>query len=499
MSELFLFVRPPRPLWPFNGPSTAFWPPLAFASLAAALRSALPKLSVAILDAPAQKMGWASLTSELNRLKPKYVAIGEEATGCVETLRVATLAKNSGATLIAGGCFFAHISSPALESGLVDIVVHGEGEQTLPELVDALQNDGTRALNLVRGISFRDGERITRTHPRPLIDDLDKLPFPAYDLLPVEKYGQKSRNHNSLAAIELSRGCTQKCKFCILWRQMGRFAGSELRPCLRTKSAERVFEEICILNDRFGRHYLGWVDPCFNADPKIPAQVSELLLRSGRHLGQSAWVRADYLLRDLRSGAFGKCARAGLNEIYLGIERSEESDFETLGKTGTDVRPALELLSIQHPDIFKVGSFIYGLPGDTPRRLRSLYQYSYSLPLDLNFFIPLTPLPGTAFWDASRWDGSWQSFRNCDFLPHATGDHQLARLSSQLYWMWMFMWPWKRLCREFASKFAQEPRRRSISWRVWVRNFRFVLTGLVGDLLDTNECFGMRYPTWYFD
>ena len=69
MSELFLFVRPPRPLWPFNGPGSAFWPPLAFASLAAALREGVPDVRVGILDAPASRMGWTSLSAELARLR----------------------------------------------------------------------------------------------------------------------------------------------------------------------------------------------------------------------------------------------------------------------------------------------------------------------------------------------------------------------------------------------------------------------------------------------
>lgn len=68
MKPLFLFVRPPRPLWPFNGPSTAFWPPLAFASMAAALRERVPDLRISILDAPALAMGWNTLTQQLRQL-----------------------------------------------------------------------------------------------------------------------------------------------------------------------------------------------------------------------------------------------------------------------------------------------------------------------------------------------------------------------------------------------------------------------------------------------
>ena len=89
MNELFLFVRPPRPLWPFNSPASAFWPPLAFASMAAMLRERLPDLRVEILDAPALEMGWRTLAAEIQRRRPAFVGIGEEAVSCVEGLRLA--------------------------------------------------------------------------------------------------------------------------------------------------------------------------------------------------------------------------------------------------------------------------------------------------------------------------------------------------------------------------------------------------------------------------
>jgi len=204
-TDLFLFVRPPRPLWPFNGPSSAFWPPLAFASMAAMLRQRVRDLRVEILDAPAQEMGWRGLETELHRRQPTWVGLGEEAVSCVEGLRLAALAKAVGAHVVAGGCFFGHVASEALRTGLVDVVVHGEGEITIVELVEALR--GTPGdLERVHGISFlRDGYVVT-TPPRELMPDLDSLPFPAYDLLPVERYGARSRNHPRLAAIEPQTG-----------------------------------------------------------------------------------------------------------------------------------------------------------------------------------------------------------------------------------------------------------------------------------------------------
>jgi radical SAM superfamily enzyme YgiQ (UPF0313 family) len=323
MKKLFLFVRPPRPVWPFNGPSTSFWPPLAFASMAASLRRHCPEWRVEILDAPPLKMGWRSLERELRSRRPSIVAMGEEAVSCAECLRLARLAKSIGAKVVAGGCFFGHVAPQVLRTGLVDVVAHGEGENTIVELAHALNEGSTDALSDIAGISFlRDGE-VTRTKPRPLIKNLDDLPMPAWDLLPMHRYGAESRNHPGLAAIESSRGCFDTCDFCVLWRQMGNFVAEQTRPFVRFKSVERLMEEIRIQTRDFGRRHLGWVDPCFNAHPQIPAGVADALQHENIHVGQSAWVRADCLVRDAKSGALERMVRGGLNEVYIGVERPD--------------------------------------------------------------------------------------------------------------------------------------------------------------------------------
>jgi anaerobic magnesium-protoporphyrin IX monomethyl ester cyclase len=499
MKELFLFVRPPRPLWPFNGPGSAFWPPLAFVSLAAALRNRLPDLRVAVLDAPALEMGWKSLTAEMERLAPDYVGIGEEAVSCREGLRVAGLAKAAGARVVAGGCFFGNVAPETLSTGLVDVVVHGEGENTLVELIEALRSELVGDLRRVAGISFRDGEEIIRTPARPLIPDLDSLPLPAYDLLPVSRYGRKSLNHPALGAIELGRGCCFGCDFCVLWRQMGRAQSGKLFPHVRTKSAERLREEIRILMDRFGRRYLGWVDPCFNADPDAPRTLAELLLKENRRIGQSAWVRADCLVRDSESGSLDTSIKAGLNEVYIGIERLEARDLQMLkkGNLKGEIQEALRILEEDHPEVFTVGSFIYGLPGDTAKDVRHLFRRASELPLDMLLFIPRTPLPGTPYWRKEYWDPTGDFARGLDFLPTMNGDPDRDLLTKSLYRSMYLDWPWTRLAAAFRELFVSPPRHRSIQRRYWLRVTRFVTRELWKRWWHFHSCDGMYTPAWY--
>ncbi len=498
MNKLFLFVRPPRPLWPFNGPSSAFWPPLAFASMAALLRQRTPDLRVEILDAPALEMGWRTLGRELERRRPDYVGIGEEAVSCVEGLRLAALARRLGARVIAGGCFFGHVAAEALHTGLIDVVAHGEGELTLVELVQALRGR-PEDLRLVDGISFLADGAVVTTPPRQPIERLDDLPLPAYDLLPVERYGARSRNHPRLAAIELGRGCVGSCDFCVLWRQMGRQEDGRVVPHLRVKSAERLVEEVRVLTERHGRRYLGWVDPCFNAHPRAPAELAERVLREGLRVEQSAWVRSDCLVRDAASGALALCVESGLNEIYLGIERPDEAGLTALHKTSAlgHAREALRILRGSFPDVLTVGSFIYGLPGDTPATMRAIHRQAMELRLDQTFYIPLTPLPGTALWSPDLWDPSGRAFRRFSFLPSYRPHDGLTVLERALLTSFLLDWPASRVRTYLGSFFAANARRRRISRRLCWRGGWHLLHRLLGLRLAATDQGGLVFPAWY--
>lgn len=329
--------------------------------------------------------------------------------------------------------------------------------------------------------------------------DLDRLPFPAYDLLPVERYGQGSRNHPSLAAVESSRGCSSACEFCVLWRQMGRYQGGRLGPLIRAKSPERLREEIRILVRKYGRRYLAWVDPCYNAHPEIPRQLSELLLGDDLKIGQCAWVRADFLVRDAASGALETCIFAGLNELYIGIERSDQESLRLLkkGNLNDEVATALHILRDRFPSVFTLGSFIYGLPTDTPGSVWELCRRAFDLPLDMHVFIPLTPLPGTPYWRPEYWDPTGQAFRDFDFLPHVDGDHRNARLTMALLWAYLFLWPRGRLREGITIFFSKHSRRRSITRRHLARAIPFVARGIYCALLNRSGNYGMQIPAWY--
>ena len=512
MNELFLFVRPPRPLWPFNSPASAFWPPLAFASMAAMLRERLRDLRVEILDAPALEMGWRTLAAEIQRRRPAFVGIGEEAVSCVEGLAPGP----PGQGLRRQGDCRRMLLRTRRAAGAGDRPARrGRARRRRSDARRAgpgaarrfarRPGEGEWAFRSWPGSNLRAQRRssageVVTTPPRQLVPDLDTLPLPAYDLLPVERYGARSVNHPRLAAIELGRGCFGSCDFCVLWRQMGRFAGDRLVPQLRVKSPERLLEEIRLLVRRYHRRYLGWVDPCFNADPRVPGQLAELLLRDGIRVGQSAWVRTDAMVRDAHSGALANCVRSGLNEVYLGIERPDSESLSSLHKTSgvADAREALRILREQFPEVLAIGSFIYGLPGDSPRTIRAIHRFVSELELDQFFFIPLTPLPGTAEWRPELWDPTGERFREFNFLPTGRPHGRHAELERALLWSLLTNWPWARVrsyLRHLASAATSAGAACNGGWRPEAR--AFICAGLLHNALGGGDEFGMVFPRWY--
>lgn len=251
------------------------------------------------------------------------------------------------------------------------------------------------------------------------------------------------------------------------------------------------------MTDRFQRRYLGWVDPCFNADPRTPARVSELLLRENRIVGQSAWVRADYVVRDDASGALKLCSQSGWNEAYLGIERLESQELARLGKGNLngEATRALEILHAKYPELVTVGSFIYGLPSDTVESVRSLFQSAEQLPLDEIFFIPFTPLPGTPYWKPKMWDATGEKFRSFDFLPRRGSDELMARFSSEIAWSYLFCWPRQRVHRMLSGLLARNARRRGITRHICQRTIPVMLPGAFRR--RHRSVGGMFYPAWY--
>jgi radical SAM superfamily enzyme YgiQ (UPF0313 family) len=512
-----VLLRPPRYVWPFNSETSAFWQPLGLLCLAAAVRRDLPEVDVEVWDAPGEQCGWQTLKRRLAERPIDVIGVGEETVSAHEALRAVALVKElyPECVAVAGGPYFAHAIEPTLNDGRIDVIVRGEGEWTFVELLRHIYDRGR--WQAIRGLAFRgnDGKPIV-TPPRLLIDDLDTLPPPAFDLIDMSRYGRGSRNHPRLTSIEHSRGCIDACGFCVLWKQMGQSVNGNgtFRPRYRTKKPQRSFDEVDWLYHRFGRRTFGWVDPTFNASPDWSDGWAEHMLASklmdlrGRpRTLHTAWLRADGVVRDEKLGILDKLVRAGLRQVMIGVERDDSAGLTQLGKrdNGPEVcREAFAILRERYPQAYTIGTLIFGLPGDTLADLDRLVRWQYELGMDYGFIMPLTPNPGTAVADRAI-EGGYVANRDLAsynyHTPVCTTDTLSLRDLESVYWRTMLMPSRVRLRRAWDKLIRRRDRRkRRVDIALLRHGTRLALASLIRSIRkprDSAPTLYSRRPSWY--
>jgi radical SAM superfamily enzyme YgiQ (UPF0313 family) len=147
--------------------------------------------------------------------------------------------------------------------------------------------------------------------------------------------------------------------------------------------------------------------------------------------------------------------------------------------------------------VFTVGSFIYGLSGDTPETVRKLRRRALELSLDHPFFIPLTPLPGTPFWRPEMWDPTGEKFRSYGFLPGSPVNGCRGGLARALLFSDLFYWNRARLANDLRGIFHHDVRKRRLSRRLILRSGIFEARRLLKTVLGRKPDGGMYFPRWY--
>ncbi|MGC8927737.1 MAG: B12-binding domain-containing radical SAM protein [Myxococcota bacterium] len=402
-----LLVHGPRKFWPFIHEQDNYLVPQNLICLAAFLRR--EKIDVKVLDCLPLHIGYKSLAREIIDFRPDVVAVGENhSMYASEALKVLRLAKSIDRDIvtIAGGTHFANTIEWTLSSDVVDYVVIGEGEVTLLELLQHIEG-GASGIERVKGIAFRREEQIIITEPRGLIDDLNTLPMPAYDMLPMHLYGKSDYLFSpGGTTIHHSRGCTGRCSFCAFWVnnaerriENGRV---KLIPRFRTKSPQYTVEEVEYLYRVYKKQMMIFVDDSFNLLPEWNDEFAGLLIKKNLPVQWFAFMRADCLLRDEKNGILEKMVRSGLVHICIGIERSEKDVLESFNKKFYKPSITEEIISIfkrKYPQVFLQGTFIVGHRGESRESLLALGEYAKRLGLDFPAFHPLTPVPGTIMYD----------------------------------------------------------------------------------------------------
>lgn len=353
-------------------------PPLGLAYLASVLRD---HHQVKIIDFNVEEKGWNNYPySEFD-----IVGISVHAITHLISSRIAELAKNQGAIVVMGGPHVSFLDKDTLESGVVDYVVRNEGEYSFLSLVKFLSKE--IPLEEVRGVSYLTDGELSRAPDGPFIYDLDSLPFPARELLPLELYKEKLRGR-PMTTLITSRGCPFNCNFCSIAQFFG------LR--WRSRSVENIFEEIELLYKEYNYRALSFLDANFTLSPSRAIKLSEKIIKQGWDL---IWVAESHVRTIVNNPDMVRImAKAGFKDIFIGFESGNQQVLDGYGKKAlvSDALRAMEILRENNVQV--VGSFILGGLNETKGMMKETIKFAKRLNPIRAQFAMLTPYPGTKLY-----------------------------------------------------------------------------------------------------
>jgi anaerobic magnesium-protoporphyrin IX monomethyl ester cyclase len=426
-----LLIEPPKAVWDLMGDCIS--PPLGLAWIAAVLERE-DGVQVSLLDCNASGLGWADLRQAIEEQRPDLVGATSMTPYFPAALRAMQIAKDveSRTVTVLGGQHVTFLAEETLrQHPEVDLVVRGEGERVVIELVRALA--AGRDLATVPGIAFRrDGAgqeaEVVQTPDAPLVD-LSTLPLPAYHLLPMSVYRFEMLG-NPFGVMQASRGCPHRCTFCSEWPFWGNW---------RPRPAEAVVEELALLSERYHCQSVWFGDDCFNMDGEFMAAICEGILQRGVEINWFYQGRADLVVqyKDL----LPLMRRAGNRMTQIGIEASTDDELVSLNKRLSleHVREAVQLLK-QH-DIVGQGLIIIGTPTDTRRSIQHKLRFAKWLDLDFPVFTLYTPFPGSeAYHDAQTrgWLKKPFDYGHFDMAHVLLPTEHLSRPEIRSWYWWCF-------------------------------------------------------------
>ncbi|MEM1436123.1 MAG: radical SAM protein [Pseudomonadota bacterium] len=319
-----------------------------------------------------------------------------------------------GIRIIVGG---PHISSMGRETierfPEFDVAVVGEGEEVLIKLLKAWREE--RPLSEVPSLIFRDPNAITTSivmTPKLAINkDLDRLPFPAWDLLPdfPDAYLPAVYDfpRGPVASIAASRGCPFHCKFC----DTSTFGAS-----VRAYSPQRLFEMMRYLKTEFGIRHILFVDDLFTASRKRTTELCNLIIDNGLDMTWSCASRVDVIKPDL----LALMKRAGCWEMSFGLESGSDELLRKMDKSAALEKSVKAIEWTHAAGIRSKGLFMLGYPGETPDTIAQTRAFVRRIPLTIMNLTKFTPYPGSPIYKeiygTSIRDDHWEKMNGMNFV-----------------------------------------------------------------------------------
>lgn len=383
---------------------TPIYPTLALSTIAASARTRGHK--VKILDLSMYQYNYFDVEREVRRYKPDICGITALTPGINQLIDMSVLIKDisNDILIIGGGSHASSLPEETMRQSKLDAVVIGEGDFSFPDICEGL------SFSNINGLYYRDGEDIKSTGMRPLIDNLDSLPYPAWDLYDTDLYKKHiSRllcKKRPVAVIEFSRGCVYKCDFCASKMTLG--LGH------RRKSPQRCADEVKLLSS-LGFKEFAVADDIFTSNRKWAIDVCEAILDSGVRMPWTCLngIRVESANEEL----FRVMKKAGCYRVSFGFESGNDEVLKKFGKGGgaSTERGANAVRLASKAGLDTNGYFMVGLSCDTEETMAQTIAFAKSLKLNMLKFSIATAFPGTKMFNTYREKGLIKSYNWDDY------------------------------------------------------------------------------------
>jgi radical SAM superfamily enzyme YgiQ (UPF0313 family) len=381
------------------------WPQVSLAQMAALLH---PTYTVKVVDAIAERMTWPEFSALLDRYTPKYYLTQVTAPTLENDFYGTFLAKNRGAVTMAFGTHVTPIPRETLRLyATLDYVLHGEPDLTLRDLVDHLEDrvaerpEDIRGifarhdpayqpapagddLSQIKGLCWRRNGEVVLNPSRPFVANLNDLPTPLHELLPLQTYRMPMLN-GPFTFIVPSRGCPAACSYCI--------KHVTYQYSVRTRSPENVLRELWKLK-KLGLNNVHMYADLFTVDRNHVMGICDRMIEENINMKWTCNSRVDFVDEELLQ----RMAKAGCHLIAWGLE-SGNAEILKNARKGTNPEKAFQsLTAARKAGIKNWGYFIIGLPGETEATIRDTINFAKKMPLDIALFHIAAPYPGTPFF-----------------------------------------------------------------------------------------------------
>jgi len=370
----------------------AYEPPLGILHIAGYLRK-YSEGHVEIIDAEALNWDNKKVEKRLEIVKPDIVGISVLSYDRFQGFEIAEVAKKIGAFVFIGGPHVTFIDRETLENNpSIDAVVRGEGEVTMLELVTKFKSK--ESIADITGITFRKDNKIIKNPDREFIKEIDSIPLPAWDLVPMEKY--------QYHAVLASRGCPFNCIFCAsprFWKRK-----------LRVRDPKKIVDEIEYLLANHGKKIVHIKDDTFTVRKDWVHKICDEIENRNLKFRWECLGRVNTIDKEMLK----RFKKLGCEMIEFGIETGNEEIMNRINKNinKSQIRSVIELS--KDVGIGVTTFFMLGHPGEDEQTINETFDFAFELRADAASFNPTDVFPGTKIFEIANKEYlpkefSWQS------------------------------------------------------------------------------------------